>query len=278
MGYWHLTMSSSIMGITIFPQVDFTCKHTYPKSEIDNPGISGKAWTIPAESVSPEYAGMVRLSFRHFRQFRQICRNCRKYPKPRFPAFPAELLEMSESSTDLGKLQTCRNCRRYRKPRFPVFPADLAKLQTCRNCRRYRKPRFTAFPADLPKLQICRNSQRYRKLTYPTIPIIFAGIVEDIEDIESIDFRHFRYKSAGILSTISKAHISDYSGNLCRHCRRYQKHRYSILLIICRNCQRYRSIARIAEFAENIWFLANTPCKLGLYVSIYFTFAVSISC
>ncbi len=40
-----------------------------------------------------------------------------------------------------------------------------------------------------------------------------------------------------------------------------------ISLIICRNCRRYRSIAGIAKFAENIWFLANTrdmtpdPCN-----------------
>ena len=48
--------------------------HTCPKSgNFDNPGIYGKASTIPAESVSPENAGMV--GFRHFRQCRHICQN-----------------------------------------------------------------------------------------------------------------------------------------------------------------------------------------------------------
>ncbi len=47
--------------------------HIQNQEIFDNPGISCKASAIPAESVSPENAGMV--GFRHFRQFRHICQN-----------------------------------------------------------------------------------------------------------------------------------------------------------------------------------------------------------
>ncbi len=104
-----------------------------------------------------------------------------------------------------------------------------------------------------------------------------------------MDFRHFR--NLPELAKISAVNISDYSGHLYWHCRRYQKNRCSTLSIICRNCQRYRnlihftrplnaeigkvvcfqncrryqSIAGIVEFAENVWILANTRKSGGSF-------------
>ena len=61
-----------------------------------NPGISGKASTIPAESVSPEYAG--RVGFRHFKDIKwllntfeylsELSKNCRKYENSVYSIMP----------------------------------------------------------------------------------------------------------------------------------------------------------------------------------------------
>ena len=80
---WPCTGGSNILKYHLIPKnrdqiiiqihistnnMQLSCNIHIQNQEIfDNPGNSGKASTIPAESVSPENAGMV--GFRHFRQF-----------------------------------------------------------------------------------------------------------------------------------------------------------------------------------------------------------------
>ncbi len=71
----------------------------------------------------------------------------------------------------------------------------------CRKCRNSRLSTIPAIPVDLPKLPKISKISKISKLIYSTIPAIFASTVEDIE-----------------------AHTFDYSGDLCRHCRRFRRY------------------------------------------------------